>query len=65
MKYRTEKLHPDFDSSLRTGEKSVKPIGDAKTEDVDNREDLRVALKPPGTMDTRVTRSERDSGRQH
>jgi len=65
MKYHTEKIHPDFDTSLRANEKPVKPVGDAKTEDVDNREDLRVALKPPGTVDTRVTRSERDSGRKH
>ena len=63
MKYHTEKLHPSIDSSLRAGEKAVHPVGDPKTEDRDNREEVRAGLKPPGTPDPRVVDSQRDQGK--
>lgn len=63
MKYHTEKIHPSFDESLRANEKPVAQAGDPITEQRDNREELRVALKRPGHFDQRVQESEQDHGR--
>lgn len=63
MKYHTEKVHPSFEESLRANEKPVAQAGDPITEEYDNREELRAALKRPGHSDQRVQESERDRGR--
>jgi len=62
MKYHEEKTHPGLESSLRTGERTRRILGDPKVEQRDMREEQKAAFVKPGQADARVRESESDQG---